>query len=69
MYKGKPEINFGRLNEIASSLEILLVLHGSSSSGDNNLKHCANEGISKINIFSDIVNAAMIKINETKPTN
>lgn len=67
MYKGTPEINFERLAEIASAIQTPLVLHGGSSSGDENLKRCGQEGITKINIFSDIVNAAMKKIKETNP--
>lgn len=35
-------------------MHIPLVLHGGSSTGDENLKKCAEIGISKINIFTDI---------------
>lgn len=69
MYKGVPEINFERLNEIAKAIEIPLVLHGGSSSGDDNLNQCSLQGISKINIFSDLVNAAQKGIDEEKPNN
>ncbi|KHD44108.1 class II fructose-bisphosphate aldolase [Streptococcus hongkongensis] len=58
IYKGIPNINFERLHEIAKALPIPLVLHGGSSSGDDNLNRCATEGISKINIFSDVIAAA-----------
>ncbi len=58
IYNGIPKINFERLHEIAEQLPIPLVLHGGSSSGDENLKRCATEGISKINIFSDVIAAA-----------
>ncbi|MGM0126262.1 fructose-bisphosphate aldolase, class II [Enterococcus sp. AZ194] len=69
MYKGTPEINFDRLKEISAIVKTPLVLHGGSSSGDDNLNRCASEGISKINIFSDLVNAAMDEIKRTEPTN
>ncbi len=46
------------MTEIAAALPIPLVLHGGSSSGDDNLARCAREGISKINIFSDVIVAA-----------
>lgn len=69
MYKGTPEINFERLKEIAAVVETPLVLHGGSSSGDENLKRCGLEGISKINIFSDLVNAAMTEIQTNDPDN
>ncbi len=54
-YKGTPVINFERLQEIRNAVDVPLVLHGGSSSGDENLKKCAQLGISKINIFTDIV--------------
>lgn len=69
MYKGEPEINFERLNEIAKAVDTPLVLHGGSSSGDANLKRCGQEGIAKINVFSDLVNAANDEINNSKPKN
>jgi len=69
MYKGVPEINFKRLNEIAAAVDTPLVLHGGSSSGDDNLQRCAQEGIAKINVFSDLVNAAMDTIKENNPVN
>lgn len=58
IYKGIPKINFERLQEISESLPIPLVLHGGSSSGESNLNRCAKNGISKINIFSDVIVAA-----------
>lgn len=67
MYKGIPEINFDRLREIAAAIDTPLVLHGGSSSGDENLNRCALNGITKINIFSDFLNAAMNEIQEQKP--
>lgn len=69
MYKGLPEINYQRLNEIFAAVETPLVLHGGSSSGDDNLNRCSLEGISKINIFSDLINAAQRGIEQQQPTN
>lgn len=67
MYKGIPEINFDRLKEIAAAIDTPLVLHGGSSSGDENLNKCAVNGISKINIFSDLLAAAMKSLEEAPP--
>ena len=67
MYKGIPEINFDRLKEIARAIDTPLVLHGGSSSGDENLARCAVNGISKINIFSDLLAAAMKALEEAPP--
>lgn len=67
IYKGAPKINFDRLKEIDEMTEIPLVLHGGSSSGDDNLNHCATHGISKVNIFSDFINEAFSAINRQQP--
>ena len=58
-YIGTPEINFERLKEIYENVLIPLVLHGGSSTGDENLRKCVEFGIAKINLFTDIVNAGM----------
>lgn len=67
MYKGIPEINFDRLKEIAAAVDTPLVLNGGSSSGDENLNRCATNGITKINIFSDLLVAAKEEIDNNKP--
>ncbi len=66
LYKGVPEINFNRLKEIANAIDTPLVLHGGSSSGDENLNKCATTGISKINIYTDFLVAAY---NESRENN
>lgn len=58
LYKGTPSINFSRLHELRDRVSVPLVLHGGSSSGDENLRRCAAEGIAKINIYSDLLAAA-----------
>lgn len=68
-YKGTPKINFERLGQINEITEIPLVLHGGSSTGDENLKRCAMSGISKINIFTDFLNGAYTNIEKNKPMN
>lgn len=65
-YKGKPVIDFNRLKEIKNAIDTPLVLHGGSSTGDDNLGRCATEGISKINIYTDLVTAAFNKSQSTK---
>lgn len=64
IYLGTPKINFERLKELKNAVSIPLVLHGGSSTGDENLKKCAEIGISKINIFTDICRAGAKAINE-----
>ncbi|OJG98073.1 ketose-bisphosphate aldolase [Enterococcus termitis] len=67
-YKGTPKISFERLAELRSAVKTPLVLHGGSSSGDENLQRCATEGISKINIFTDFITAAMTSIDKDRPS-
>ena len=55
---GTPVLNFERLKELKDAVSIPLVLHGGSSSGDENLRKCAEIGIAKINIFTDIIKNA-----------
>lgn len=58
-YKGTPVIDFDRLHELRDSLNVPLVLHGGSGSGEKNLERCATEGITKINVFTDFTVAAI----------
>lgn len=64
VYKGTPVIDFSRLAEIRGAIDTPLVLHGGSSSGDENLRQCAEEGISKINIYTDLITAAFNRAKE-----
>lgn len=57
-YLGTPKISIERLKEIDLEVDIPLVLHGGSSSGDKNLNECAKNGIRKINIYTDFLVAA-----------
>lgn len=67
LYKGTPKINFERLHELAAAVDTPLVLHGGSSSGDENLTRCATEGISKVNIYTDFLVAAKKEIDDNAP--
>lgn len=64
VYKGTPKIDFGRLKELKQVLNMPLVLHGGSGTGDENLQKTVTLGINKINIFTDSMVA--IKSNLTK---
>jgi fructose-bisphosphate aldolase class II len=54
VYKGVPKIDFDRLKAIKALVNAPLVLHGSSGTGDDNLKKCVELGINKINLFTDL---------------
>lgn len=57
IYKGKPNLDFKRLEEISNLVDIPLVLHGGSGLSDNDLKETIKRGISKINIATELKEA------------
>jgi ketose-bisphosphate aldolase len=54
-YRGTPRIDFRRLSAIDSAVNIPLVLHGGSGTGDENIRQSVEGGIRKINVFTDII--------------
>lgn len=64
IYKGPIQLDFNRLQALSSQLEVPLVLHGGSATGDENLKKCITLGIQKVNLFTDLVNASLDIINK-----
>ncbi|QVI34584.1 class II fructose-bisphosphate aldolase [Lacticaseibacillus chiayiensis] len=54
-----PHLNFERFSELRKAVPIPLVLHGGSSSGDDNLNKAASLVITKVNIYTDLANAAL----------
>ena len=68
-YKGTPVIAFDRLAELNAAVNIPLVLHGGSGSGDDNLTRCALGGISKVNLYTDFISAAIDAAKENLPDN
>lgn len=57
--KGKtPKLDFDRLTEIKRLLQMPLVLHGGSGSGDDNIRRAVACGINKINVSTDALQAA-----------
>ncbi len=59
-YRLPPKLDFERIRTIAGMVDVPLVLHGGSGLTDQDFKHAIREGISKVNIFTDI-NAAAVK--------
>lgn len=53
-YKEKPKLDIERLKEIANTVSVPLVLHGGSGLSDKDFRNCVENGISKVNIFTDI---------------
>lgn len=57
-YVGTPKLDFDRLKDIREHIGIPLVLHGGSGTGYENLNKAVSLGISKVNIYTDLMNAA-----------
>ncbi len=66
-YKLPPKLDFARIKEIANTVDVPLVLHGGSGLTDNDFRRAIKEGISKVNIFTDI-NIAAVKAEFSKFT-
>ena len=60
VYKKTPALRIDRLDEITAVCDRPLVLHGGSGTPDDQMQNAIRHGITKINIFSDVV-AAMNK--------
>ncbi len=58
-YKLPPKLDFERIRTIAKTIDVPLVLHGGSGLTDNDFRKAIKEGISKVNIFTDINVAAV----------
>lgn len=66
-YKLPPKLDFQRIRTIANTVDVPLVLHGGSGLTDNDFRRAIQEGISKVNIFTDI-NVAAVKAEFSKFT-
>ena len=58
-YKGKPDLDFDRLEALKEATGIPLVLHGGSGISEEDFKHSISLGISKINFFTGMSQAAL----------
>lgn len=59
-YKLPPKLDFERIRAIAQQVDVPLVLHGGSGLAPEDFQRAIQEGIAKVNIFTDI-NAAGAK--------
>jgi fructose-bisphosphate aldolase class II len=53
-YKLPPKLDFERIRAIAGEVSVPLVLHGGSGLTDHDFRQAIVDGISKVNIFTDI---------------
>jgi fructose-bisphosphate aldolase class II len=64
-FKLPPKLDFERIRTIAKSIDVPLVLHGGSGLSDHDFKQAIQDGISKVNIFTDINIAAVKAVLDT----
>lgn len=55
-----PVLDFDRLKELKAALNMPLVLHGGSGSGEENIRKAVKGGINKINVCTDAFHAAEV---------
>jgi len=63
-YKFPPKLDFERIEAIAKSTGLPLVLHGGSGLSDDDFRTAIEKGICKVNIFTDIDKAGKVGIEE-----
>ena len=68
-YRKKPRLDFDRLREIRSAVDVPLVLHGGSGLSDEDFRTAVKDGISKINIFTDMCIAGDAAMRDGAGTN
>lgn len=63
-YTCKPKLDVERLRQIRNTIDTPLVLHGGSGLSSEDLRGCIENGITKINIFTDLYVAGKKAIAE-----
>ncbi len=58
VYSAAPKLDIPRLREIRKAVDVPLVLHGGSGLSDDDFRNTVQSGISKINVYTDVVLAA-----------
>ncbi|MBM3501807.1 MAG: class II fructose-bisphosphate aldolase [Armatimonadetes bacterium] len=69
VYRGEPQINLERLEQIAARVEQPLVLHGGSGTPEGLVRECIRRGVAKINICTELQQAWLGGIEESGRTN
>ena len=64
VYKAAPKLDIPRLKEIRRAVEVPLVLHGGSGLSDDDFHSTIAGGISKINVYTDVILAAKRAVSD-----
>ncbi|EKO3692398.1 tagatose bisphosphate family class II aldolase [Vibrio metschnikovii] len=54
LYKAEPKLDFERLAAIRQCVDIPLVLHGASGISDEDVRHCIELGVCKVNVATEL---------------
>ncbi len=65
VYQKTPELRIDRLDEITAVCDRPLVLHGGSGTPDDQMQNAITHGITKINIYSDVLYALNKGLKDT----
>ncbi len=65
VYQKTPELRIDRLDEITAICDRPLVLHGGSGTPDDQMQNAIHHGITKINIYSDVLYALNKGLRDT----
>ncbi|RAS73201.1 class II fructose-bisphosphate aldolase [Priestia endophytica] len=57
IYKGKPDIDFDLIADIATTVDVPLVLHGGSAVPEEDVRRCVSLGMAKVNVSTELKNA------------
>ena len=64
VYTSEPQLNFEVVEKVRDAVDVPLVLHGASGIGDDDIRKAISLGISKINIHTELCQAAMDAVRE-----
>ena len=64
VYTSEPKLNFEVVERVRAAVSVPLVLHGASGIGDADIRTAISLGIAKINIHTELCQAAMAAIRD-----
>jgi len=68
VYTSEPQINFEVIEKVKEAVNVPLVLHGASGISDEDIKKAISLGIAKINIHTELCQAAMEAVKKNVDT-
>ena len=66
VYTSEPQLNFEVVKRVRDAVSVPLVLHGASGISDADIKTAISLGIAKINIHTELCQAAMVAVKENQ---